>query len=169
MWIILSHSYPFDTHQCHVIQEVERDFSNNRHLSSKQNPLPNYKQYTQGMTNKLLGLPNTWVLMNCSTNMCQSDTGWFITLKQQGQNLLLLELPYLYFIGGLEDAWKTVPWPGVKNKMTPQISSFRSYHQNMKIFLSQLVGGRPVNRLNCLNLHPIAHQKDRYISSVSTI
>ena len=46
-----------------------------------------------------LDLPNTWAPMNYSTNMCQSDTCFFITLKQQGQDLKPLELPYLHFTG----------------------------------------------------------------------
>ena len=82
--------------------------SNKRHLSSKWNSSSNYKQYPQGMTDKLLK-SNIWVLVNCSANMCQSDTGWFITPKQQGQNLQSLELLYLHFTGGLEDAWKNSP------------------------------------------------------------
>ena len=68
-------------------------------------------------------LPSTWALVNCSTDMCQSDTSVFITLKQQGQSLQLLKLPYLYFTGGLEDIWKTSPWSGVKIKMASQPSS----------------------------------------------
>ena len=63
------------------------------------------------------GLPNTWTLVNSSTNTCQSDTGWFITLQQEGWKLQSLELPYLHFTGGLEDTWKTFPWSGVKIKM----------------------------------------------------
>ena len=55
--------------------------------------------------------------------MCQSDTGWFVTLKQQGWNLQSLELPYLQFTGGLEDASKTFQQSEIKIKMAPKISS----------------------------------------------
>ena len=70
------------------------------------------------------GLPNMWALVNCSTNTCQSGKGWLTALKQQGEELQLLELPYLHFTGGLEDAWKTVPQVGVKIKMASQFPQF---------------------------------------------
>ena len=46
-----------------------------------------------------------------------------MALKQQGKKFPSLKLSYLYPIGGLEDAWKTFPQPGVKIKMVPQPSS----------------------------------------------
>ena len=39
-----------------------RDFDN-RHLPNKQNSSSNYKQYPQGMTDKLLGLEHLWIVL----------------------------------------------------------------------------------------------------------
>ena len=70
--------------------------------------------------------------MNCSANMWQSDKGWFMALRQQGQKLSSLELFYLHPIGGLEDAWKTFPWSRVKIKngspnFSPSLTMFSRY------------------------------------------
>ena len=116
------------------------------------------------------GLPNTWALVNCSTNTCQSDTSWFITPKQQGQKFQSLELPYLHFTGGLGDAWKTFPWSGVKSKIVPStFLCFWSHHQNMKIFLSHFINVRSVSRLDPLNLHSLDSHQDRHSSPVNAI
>ena len=71
-------------------------------------------------------------LVNCSANTCQSDKGWFMALKQQGQKLPSLELFYLHLIGGLEDACKTFSWSGVKIKnrspnLSPSLTTFSRY------------------------------------------
>ena len=81
---------------------------------------------------------NTWSFLNCSTNMCQSDTSLYITLKQQGWNLQSLELPYLHLTGGLEDTWKTFSWSGVKIEMAPNLPLFQITslkHENISIAL----------------------------------
>ena len=80
-----------------------------------------------------LDLPNTWAHVKYSTNMFQSDTCFFITLKQQRQDLRPLDLPYLHFTGtplSLLHRWSgghfesTYPQSGVKIKMAPSLPLF---------------------------------------------
>ena len=85
-----------------------------------------------------------WTLVNSSTNMCRSDTGWFMVLNQQGQKLLSLKPSYLHPIGGLEDVWKTFPWSGVRMKNgSPNLplflTTFSRYENNFVISCQCLI------------------------------
>ena len=99
--------------------------------------------------------------MNCSTNTWQSDKGWFMVLRQQGQKLSSLELLFLHPIGGLEDAWKTFPQSGLKFKNgSPNLSlstTTFSRYENIFIISCQVWSA---NKPDLLNLHCLAHHLD---------
>ena len=102
--------------------EKFKGFSNNRHVSNKQNPSPKATNSTpKAWVISYQGLPNTWALVNCSTNTCQSDTGWFITLKLQGPESSITWASLSPLHRRSRGCMKNIPM--VRIKMAPQPSS----------------------------------------------
>ena len=116
------------------------------------------------------GLPYTWALVNCSTNTCQSDSGWFITQKEQWWNLQSLELSFSLLHRRSRRCLKNIPtirskdWNGSLNFLC-----FWSHRWNMKIPLSHLINVRSVSELDPSNQHSLAYQLDRHLSPVTSI
>ena len=115
-------------------------------------------------------LSNAWALVNCSTNMCQSDICFLycakITRVRPPTPWTFLSLLHRQPGGHLS---KHIHSQGWRSRWYPSICCCWLHHPNMKTFQLYPSNVRSINRLDPLDLHHLAYQMDKYLFPVKAI